>query len=170
MAKGDFHHVLELIEVEFMQHAVGSCHVEVHAIDGHIRGDGGCAAVERNCRRYGFCVEAVDQDSQIAGDDEDLSGIGRDEEVDGVECALPNIDVDRFKGHVQCGVADDDRLRTNRAEGRVGRSLGGSSGDDIDASVIDAEEKVEALRFQNLRNGCVAHGDVASHRSLSWSR
>ena len=108
-----------------MQQVVGTGHVQQSAIDGHVGGDRRGPSVEWNCGGHRLGVEAVNQDTEVGGNDVNLSGIGREEEVDGVESALPDIDVDWFKGYVLWGVGDGDGLRTKRAKRCVGRSLGG---------------------------------------------
>ncbi len=96
----------------------------------------------------GVGVKVVDQDAEIAGDDVGLSGVGRQEEINGVESAVPDIDVSRagMAGSVAPGLSDGDFLRTKCGEGGV---LGRVGGDDVDTGVVDAEEKVETFGFEN---------------------
>ena len=127
-----------------MQQSVGAGDVDQRAIDGDVGGNGNGVVDKRNSRgRVG--VEVIDQNAAaIARDDVGLSGIWREEEVNGVERALADVDVDRSEGCVLSSLGEGDDLGTERGE----RSRRRGGGDNVDAGIVDAEEKVEATRLK----------------------
>ena len=130
--------------VELVEQSIGARHIDECAIHRHVRGNRTCVVDELDSG-HGLGAEVIDQNALIGGHDVSVSCIRREEKINRVESALINIDVKRRKRSARRGLGDSDFLRAKRGERRV---LGRVGGDDVDAGVVDAEEKVEASGFE----------------------
>ena len=94
-----------------MQQSIGAGDIDERAIHGDVGGDGSCVVDKADFGGDGVGVEVVDQDALISGHDVGQGGIGREEEVDGMEGALADVDVDGVSLW-RWGGGEDDGLRT----------------------------------------------------------
>ena len=81
-----------------MEDSVGSGDIEQCAVDAHVPCYGSGVSTQWDCV-HGLSGKAVNEHALVAGDDEDLIAVRREEKIQRMECAFLKIDVSRRESH-----------------------------------------------------------------------